>query len=499
MEISQSFEYRLQETSNSDGGMLAFGRFSLRLAAHHTDAIVSRPAFALRALSSTKRGFKFNESGFNKFGHDYTYASRTSATAPNNLDEINRLVADRLRARKTGQYDEADEIRDLLFKKHGVVLDDREKVWSTASDEQRRTGDHQQLDYQLAPGAGPSKSPLSEQEILNLIGKRLKCKMSRNFQDADVLLQKLHDANVSVHDKAQQWRADGIFFDFNNKKSYTMSRFSEKPASDKVIDEIVQLLANRLTARRHRHFDKADAIMDELKQRFNVEVRDDIQAWSIGGDFGLKPKGAGGTYLQAETSKPTDHAAAIQELVNERNDKRNARDFEGADQLRDRLMEEYEVVVNDRSCEWLVVTKLKGRSNPRFAEYKRRGSGPLPPGKQAEIKRMVQDRSLAKQEKNFDRADEIREILLHDFNVRLDDNSRTWMLATDDAYSKSKQSAHMDAKTESYIEDRVNERALAKVKRDYETADAILDELRTKYGVLVSDRSKEWWIDVPYV
>lgn len=44
-------------------------------------------------------------------------------------DAINQLIAERSRARRQRQFEEADAIRDELLEQHGVRLLDREKVW----------------------------------------------------------------------------------------------------------------------------------------------------------------------------------------------------------------------------------------------------------------------------------------------------------------------------------------------------------------------------------
>ena len=43
--------------------------------------------------------------------------------------QSNRLISERLEYRKTGRYNEADDVRDVLLKEHGVAIFDREKIW----------------------------------------------------------------------------------------------------------------------------------------------------------------------------------------------------------------------------------------------------------------------------------------------------------------------------------------------------------------------------------
>jgi cysteinyl-tRNA synthetase len=487
--------------------MLAFGRASLRIAAHCRGLVApSRPPLALRGLASGARDFKRNGNDFkkrsnqyernkpSKFGHDYQYDTSGSDAPDDDLDieRIDTLISDRARARGDGRFDEADEIRDILLDDFGVVVNDRDKVWSTTNMNSNDQQQEQQMhhDYRLAVDAGPIQSPLGKREIENLIHKRLKCKLNRNFQDADVLLHKLRDANVSVHDKRREWRADGVFFDFQ-QKGYTQSTFSQEtsPTNKAIIQELV---VKRYEARGQQNFKRADQIRDELKNRFNVEVHDSLQTWSVGGDFG-KLRGAGDRYAQSQKSKVTEYGAEIQKLVDHRNRHRKDRNFEVADQLRQKLHDEFGTIIDDDASEWIV--RKKQRNHNRAAKFKRRGEGALTPEDEASIVLLVKTRSIAKYEKNFPKADQLLETLLKDFHVRVDDKKRQWMLASDQFIFAAEKSGSVDADTLALITQKIGERAAAKVKADYALADSISEELSIVYNVRTDDYTKEWWVE----
>ena len=55
-----------------------------------------------------------------------THAARVAAFA---LAAIDELLARRLAKKKSRQFDEADELQEELYQKHGVSVDDRERVW----------------------------------------------------------------------------------------------------------------------------------------------------------------------------------------------------------------------------------------------------------------------------------------------------------------------------------------------------------------------------------
>ena len=61
-----------------------------------------------------------------------------------------------------------------------------------------------------------------------------------------------------------------------------------------------------------------------------------------------------------------------------------------------------------------------------------------------------------------------------------------------DEYSILNKSAPMDTETKAYIEEQITKCALAKLQKDYETADAICDELKEEYQVSIDDRIMDW-------
>lgn len=62
--------------------------------------------------------------------HDY---ERDYDADSSNVDEaaVDDLISERLQARKTGQFETADAIRDQLLEQHGVRVLDKERMWRT--------------------------------------------------------------------------------------------------------------------------------------------------------------------------------------------------------------------------------------------------------------------------------------------------------------------------------------------------------------------------------
>lgn len=482
-------------------------------------------------------------------GHDYE--RDTSADNSNvNLGQVNALIADRLEARKTGRFQDADAIRDILLDEHGVSVWDKDKKWRSGSsrsgsgsrlgggrqdsrggrdgrgdrdprgrrdnggDRDSRRGPKQREfgpnghDYQLTPGAGPSVSALPEAEIHRKIAERLQCKLNRNFRDADAIQDEFEKYGVYVHDGRKEWRADGERFggDFERGgkpgrepgSRMDRSRPYTKSAHSEYTDDVAQieaLLNERMEAKKARAFQDADAIQDELRADFNVEINDKTREWSVGGNFGVIRRESGGPYVMASVSGSTDFVEQIQSMVNQREEARKERDFDSADDIKDELRDSYDVAIDDKLRQWSVGGRFDkpGQGPPDNSPFVRRGGGILSEADEATIVQLLEERTAAKLEKDFGKADRIRDRLGDEFLVRLDDRSREWRVVTEE-YVMSPVSA-IDGETRAFIERKIAERSVAKLKKEYDLADSIRDELLEFHQVYLDDRVREWSIE----
>jgi len=80
-----------------------------------------KPSSSSRISSSTL---------FMGISHDYT-RDTSSDTSHVDINAVNDLLGERLHARKTGDYDLADNIRDRLSLEHQVTVFDQDKLWMT--------------------------------------------------------------------------------------------------------------------------------------------------------------------------------------------------------------------------------------------------------------------------------------------------------------------------------------------------------------------------------
>ena len=475
-------------------------------------------------------------------GHDYI---RDVDADSSNVDvsTIDALLAERLQARKTGQFDVADDIRDVLLDDHGVLVRDKDKVWRSGAsrsgsgqkwmssrsgrNDRRSTGrprfqrdgydsgdafgsgppidPETGHDYSLAPDAGPISGDVTEKEIHALIAERLSCKLARDFRRADDIQAQLFEMDVLVNDSQKLWRADGKSFGSNFvPKQYTESEFSEGVSSTKMAEEIEKLISQRSMAKAERLYKRADNLRDELMSVYNVAVDDKLLEWSVGGDFGsttvdrdskFKP------YSCARWSKVPEDADEIQRLVEQRDEARVKRQFETADEIREELRAR-DIVVDDRKREWYdssSVDESDGFAPPtenrQFRPYTKRGAGgeDLTETDIETITNLINKRDEHKNLRQFRSADEIRDRLRNDYDVRLDDNNREWHVFSED-YNMSTDTIIDDPEVKSFIQQKVDERAAAKTAKNYDIADDIRYDLERDYNVIIDDRVREWYI-----
>ena len=377
-------------------------------------------------------------------------------------------------------------------------------------------------DYELTSDAGPNNSKFDERSIHALLAERLQAKFSRDFRTADMIQMELIDGGVFVHDGMKEWRADGIPYGSfngggsgrNNPRSLDGQQYSKSPHSaDVVIDDVVnnelitKLVKERTKFKMMRQYDKADAVREGLRTKFNVLIDDRLKQWSVGGDFGeehnaqreLADKFANRGYIKSTSSLSLDEEEEeyIQFHVDARVQAKKDRNFETADKIRLDLAQRFDVMINDKMKLWSiggVFEELGGKMGKPKGVYTRRGAlGDLTPEDEDKVTKMISERYHAKKQKAFDVADEIRDELMNKYNVKIDDRSNEWRVDTEDYAMAGSNSLSEDEIA--FIDGKLKERFYFKRERQFEEADAIRDHLQERFGIQVDDRVKEWYVD----
>lgn len=396
---------------------------------------------------------------------------------------VERLIGERTAARKGGDFDAADQIRDQLLNNYGVQVWDKERIWRTGCSASgsgarrpglgggggggrfggdrsggrgREGGVRQQRppkdfgpkghDYERSPDAGPITASITEAEINELIAARLQCKMSRRFDEADRIQVELTSNGVYIHDARKEWRADGVMFgDYANgdrpgkergsRSSDRNKPFDQSPYSmgidiltDDQVAAIDALVSRRAGAKLSRNYKTADNIRDELKDNYNVFIDDRLRQWSVGGDFGPEaPGNHDRPWVMSLHSSPVadeEQEATIMSELEKRSKAKAARDFDTADSIRESLSTNFNVAIDDRLRQWSVGGDFGlPTKNKKDGQFVRRGGGDLSEEEVAEISDLVEERARAKKNRDFETADELRDTLEARFFVKVDDKS----------------------------------------------------------------------------
>ena len=122
-----------------------------------------------------------------------------------------------------------------------------------------------------------------------------------------------------------------------------------------------------------------------------------------------------------------------------------------------------------------------------------------------DIDGLIKKRNKARRARDFALADKILSDLKSN-NVILDDKKKLWRAdgeffgddTSSQAYRKAPNSKPISEKDEAYVCEKLEERAAAKQRKDYDVADDILDELRFLMNVAVDDEKMTWRVTDPF-
>jgi cysteinyl-tRNA synthetase len=319
-------------------------------------------------------------------GHDFSRSPDDDLSRDVDVEAIDSLLAERIACKRRSDFSTADKIRERLLEDHGVVLWDKEKIWTTnrnskggsarhrgngryAGGASRRTDTRKTLprnqqfqiqrdfgpnghDYTQTGGPiDPDLCTLQEEQINEFLALRLKYKMSRKFDEADQVKDNLYKNGVSIHDGFKQWRADGVDWDKKEKqrgkREYTHRKRAGDPSlSQDQMDEIMGQVILRADAKRAADFILADSIKSYLAERYSVIIDDSHYEWSFMSD----------SYSLSVTSYPLPEKDGIKDLIEEKIiDRAKAKSdkiYHVADAIREELFQVFNVTIDDRLKEY---------------------------------------------------------------------------------------------------------------------------------------------------
>lgn len=182
----------------------------------------------------------------------------------------------------------------------------------------------------------------------------------------------------------------------------------------------------------------------------------------------------------------------IENLIKKRNKARRSRNFSLADEILANLNSN-NVYLDDGRKLW----RADGNTFESVSTYgKAVNSKEISKENEVFVVKRLEERTRAKSQNDYDKADDILDELRFLMNVAVDDKNKTWRV-TDPfktMYTYGGQRLNnVPRDTLKQIEQLVRDRSDAKKKKNYGRADEILNDLRIHFGVRVDDNKKAWY------
>ena len=362
---------------------------------------------------------------------------------------IFELLERRDECRRRKDWVGADRLKDELGAVHNVVVNDRERSWSIRQGAD--AGGAPPPPYSYAPPSAPyggghappgppeplhapshsapgastmhdyrraasDRHPVDTARVDALIAARMHAKITRDFDRADQLRAELRDLGVEVHDRNKEW-------------------FVDRPE-----------LAARTTAR----MPHGPPPSQQQQQQHHYPA---LSPHHAPPPYGHGAPPSAGPSAHGYTRDPADaihlpNEAHIHALLAERLEAKKSRDFDKADRMRE-VLRSAGVEVYDREKRWRALPPANGMGVPPPAHHHAHHQQPPPPhamppaptgGSQyyrrqhddhkpvdiRAVEALLDERSHCKMQRNFARADQIRDALRQQHNVEVHDNERTW-------------------------------------------------------------------------
>ena len=194
-----------------------------------------------------------------------------------------------------------------------------------------------------------------------MLAERLQAKFSRDFCSTDSIQTALVKGGVFTHDGLKEWKADSVPYEDSyrgggqsslSSSSSSSARYSKSSHSVNVdpslsaSNDLVNKLVNKMAKfKAMQQYDKADAVREGLRAKFNVLINDRLMEWSVGGDFGEEHNArrelaltfSDRGYVKSRSSlslEDEEEEECVQHNINARAVAKKERNFEGADRIR---------------------------------------------------------------------------------------------------------------------------------------------------------------------
>ena len=327
--------------------------------------------------------------------------------------EIHKLLAERHYLRTIRDFENSDRIRKEL-ESHGAFIDDRHRKW--CGDGTKLT--IQKHNYIMSRDSGPLNANITEEEIHNLLNKRHRCRLRKDFRGADVIYKKLKNRGVSIDDEIMEWRADGITFSkFLRQHPYKLAFDTGQNIANASDSEIHKLLATHWSYNQSGDTKNAYDTWEKLSK---IGVFLDAMSMEWRAD-GVKHNYRISQDAGQNISKSTDKV--IHYLLEVRMLHRWRKDFAASDLIRDKLQRDG-VYLDDKNKEW----RADGKPFYHLCHQYRQApdSGPLLATlPETTIHKLLSELWQLKLSRLFDKADLVFDDLFN-AGVYLNDKKAIW-------------------------------------------------------------------------
>ena len=422
-------------------------------------------------------------------GHGYARDDDGSvALSPDDAAQLDALLLERVRAKRSRDFAAADHARDLL-RAAGVEVDDRRNTYRVGRPGPPRPRGH---GYRRDDDGAVSLTPDDAARLDALLLDRVAAKRERNFDEADRLRAALEAAGVRIDDRDRTYRVLGPAaapMETTATRRQPVAGWSRGGGAPRAVREV----------------DMADGPPPPLPTPPPPLPPAEPP-------YARDPSDDSGVTLAA-----ADEALLVARLATRRA-ARHHRDYSSAQAIRDEL----DAVASACGCRLVLDDDRRTYRFLRAAEpaaapaaddahgfARDDGGEPLPPAAAEAVDALLLARVRAKRSRDFDEADRLRGVLRDEHRVFVDDQRRTYAARPlvdraapppdDDDRARRRSGFARDADDDGPSlarddEDRVHRKIAARrdaqLLRDFDLADAIRDELRDELRVLLDDRAR---------
>ena len=254
-------------------------------------------------------------------------------------------------------FDAADAIKAEL-KANGIDVVDRQGTWSALDgsisgfQQRLKLGGPTRDDtaFEQKRKDNPNPPTLNAEQVQKLVDIRTKARKNRNYELADSIEEDLHKAGIFLNSRANTWKSyDGSIEGFQST-NYNIDKYQSEEVRNTPCtineEEAQKLVEERAKARSLRDFSRADELKEQLFAS-GIGLFDNDNRWvafdrSISGSI---------PFLEMQSIPCTLTIDEVETMINDRTAARRVRDFKTADAIKKDLLQGG-IQLFDRENKW---------------------------------------------------------------------------------------------------------------------------------------------------